>query len=63
MHNKYGMNILNPYDQKKMEDNKKQTNKKKKQTKKAHKNHKCEWITCTSFLFLLKIITSSKIWS
>ena len=30
MHNKYGMNILNPYDQKKMEDNKKQTNKQKK---------------------------------
>ena len=34
MHNKYGMNILNPYDQKKMEDNKKQTNKQKKTNQK-----------------------------
>lgn len=37
MHNKYGMNILNPYDQKKMEDNKKQTNKKKNKPKKPTK--------------------------
>jgi len=35
MHNKYGMNILNPYDQKKMEDNKKQTNKQKKTNQKS----------------------------
>lgn len=57
MHNKYEMNILNTYDQKKMED------KINKQTKKTnHKNH--VWMNHLRIIFIfIENSYSSKLWS